>query len=142
MVRDAEPLIRRLLPSGIGFQIRLDPEPGRVELDPSQARQLVMNLVLNARDALEKSGTIELATSLQFRDGSWWSVLEVRDDGPGMDAATLDRIFDPFFTTKRTGTGLGLATIHVIVSRAGGRVDVRSQAGTGTCFALYLPAVG
>jgi polar amino acid transport system substrate-binding protein len=142
VVRGSEQLMRRVLPKGIQLDLRLDPEPGRVELDPAQARQLVMNLLLNARDALEKSGTIEVATSLQFRDGAWWSVLEVRDDGPGMDAATLDRIFDPFFTTKGTGTGLGLATVHVIVSRAGGHIDVRSGREEGTGFALWLPAVG
>ena len=141
-VRGSEQLIRRVLPNEIHFNLCLDPEPGRVTLDPGQARQLVMNLVLNARDALEKSGTIEVATSLQFREGAWWSVLEVRDDGPGMDAATLDRIFDPFFTTKGTNTGLGLATVHVVMSRAGGRIDVRSEPGAGTRFALWLPAAG
>jgi signal transduction histidine kinase len=108
--------------------------------EPQQLRQVFLNLVNNALQAVSQGGRIEIASGREGDD----VVVEVSDDGEGMDAATLDRIFDPFFTTKEVGegTGLGLAISWHIVSAHGGRIDVRSTPGNGSRFYVRLPIKG
>jgi signal transduction histidine kinase/CheY-like chemotaxis protein len=128
--------------SGVDVQVRLSgaPAPGTVLIDPGQLEQVVLNLVLNARDAMPGGGLLDLATTREGDDGDW-VVIEVTDTGGGMDATTEARCFEPFFTTKarRQGTGLGLAAVKGIVDQAGGSVEVESRLGQGTTFRVRLP---
>ncbi len=146
------PIFQRLIPEDIKLEICLDPKTVQVKVDPMQIEQLVMNLAVNARDAMEGGGTLTIETSSirlhtdpapgtrGLRPGHY-SVLKVRDTGTGMDQKTLARIFEPFFTTKPNGkgTGLGLATVRSIVKQHGGWIDVESHPGHGTVFTIYLP---
>lgn len=145
-------LLRRLLPASIALEFALDPEIALARVLASHLDQVVMNLVVNAMQAVAGEGSIELRTrsrtieerttvlSGDLAPGPY-VVLEVSDDGPGMDAAVLSRVFEPFYSTKdEAGTGLGLATIHAIVSEHGGAIDVRSREGEGALFAVFLPA--
>ncbi len=121
-------------------RLRLELEEGlpAVQGDAAQLRQVVLNLVTNASEAIgEAGGRVKLSTS--YDDGQ--VVVEVNDDGPGMDEATLARIFDPFFTTKFTGRGLGLAAVQGIVHGHGGEIDVDTAPGAGTSFRICLPVV-
>jgi two-component system cell cycle sensor histidine kinase/response regulator CckA len=147
---------RRLLERVIGEDVRLDliesDLPVRVIIDPVQVDQVLVNLVVNARDAMPNGGTVTLRTQCltlgaadcgfnpEARPGTF-CILEVSDDGIGMDTTTLEKIFEPFFTTKdkSKGTGLGLATTYGIVKQNGGFIDVLSHLGSGTTFRIYLP---
>jgi PAS domain S-box-containing protein len=150
VIRGAEPLLRRLLREDIGLATRLQPGLGRVAADPGQLEQVLLNLAVNARDAMPRGGELTIATSdvllgpefPRARPGRY-VLLAVRDTGVGMDAATQARAFEPFFTTKAVGqgTGLGLATVYGIVQQAGGHVEVASAVGHGTTFKVYLPRV-
>ncbi|MCH8538674.1 MAG: ATPase [Alkalimonas sp.] len=108
-----------------------------IECIPSQLNQVVMNLLVNACHAIETSGTITIRTRLKEQ----WVMLEVIDDGKGINPEHLDRIFEPFFTTKPVGkgTGLGLALSHSIVNTHQGRIEVESEPGKGSCFRVWLP---
>ncbi len=127
---------------GVDVHVRLSGEPaaGTVLIDPAQLEQVILNLVLNARDAMPRGGLLNLVTSSDGEDGDW-VLIEVADTGEGMDAATEARCFEPFFTTKarRQGTGLGLAAVKGIVDQAGGSVEVESIPGEGTTFRVRLP---
>lgn len=137
----------------IGENVRLKVAPAAVHawvfVDPGQMGQAIINLVVNARDAMPEGGTIRLGTRVAEtsgggNDGStpgWQVVLSVADSGHGMDEATCAKIFEPFFTTKKLGTGLGLATVHGIVEQSGGHITVASQEGRGTKFEIFLPLV-
>ncbi len=143
-----------LLGGRIDRRLKLAPGLWPVRIDPGQLEQLVINLVLNARDAMPGGGSIAIETAnatigaeprpAEARDlpEGRWVMLAVEDTGHGMDEATQARVFEPFFTTKPPGhgTGLGLATVHGIALQAGGRVGVRSAPGGGARFAVYLPA--
>jgi len=144
------PMLRRLLGEAIEFEVRLDPAIGAVEADPSQLDQVVMNLAVNARDAMLEGGRLTLTTShveaaFQTEIGHGlsrsWARLEISDSGVGIEPAVLDRIFEPFFTTKQKGrgTGLGLATVYGIVEQMAGRIRVESSVGNGARFIVDLP---
>jgi nitrogen-specific signal transduction histidine kinase len=143
-------MLRRVLPENVELSVAAH-APGTVFADAAQLEVVILNLAVNARDALPDGGHIAIRVfeveegSPDLGDGELSSgplaVLEVRDDGVGMDAATRARIFEPFFTTKPAGkgTGLGLATVYGIVSQSGGEVRVRSEPGHGSEFRVYLP---
>jgi CheY-like chemotaxis protein len=131
---------------------RPEQRPWRVRMDPSQVDQLLANLTVNARDAMNKTGKIIIETSNVICDELFqaahpeaapgeYVLLAVTDDGCGMDGETLANIFEPFFTTKEEGmgTGLGLSTVYGIVRQNGGFIDVYSEPGQGTTFRIYLP---
>ena len=147
-------LLARLLGEQIELITTLDSGLGRVRADRGQLEQVIMNLAINARDAMPQGGTLTISTANvelhRPRSGSHstiqpgaYAVLTVRDTGHGMDADTLSHIFEPFFTTKAEdkGTGLGLATTLSVVAQSGGSIDVRSVPGQGATFSIYLPQV-
>jgi signal transduction histidine kinase len=156
IVASTNNLLRRLIGERIELVSVLDPEAGRVLIDPAQLRQILMNLVLNARDSMPLGGTITLSTHLaeyppennilnNNDNGKRCNpkrtvALRVKDDGVGMDAQTRSRLFEPFFTTKKPGmgTGLGLATVRRIVSESGGTIEVQSEPGHGTCVGVFF----
>jgi two-component system cell cycle sensor histidine kinase/response regulator CckA len=154
LIREFEPLLRRALGEDVTLRCVLAPDAGLVEIDPSQFTQVLMNLAVNARDAMPDGGALTLETTnaevtdgdpraaLGLQPGSWFE-LSVSDVGVGMDEATLERIFEPFFTTKAPGqgTGLGLATVYGIVQQSGGEIFVNSEPGEGATFELYFPIV-
>ncbi len=143
------PMLRRLLGEDIEFEVTLDQRLGFVETDPSQLDQVVMNLVVNARDAMPSGGELKLNTGLlppdpvgvAGRPGPSWARIEIVDSGFGMAPEVIDRIFEPFFTTKNLGqgTGLGLATVYGIVEAMGGHIHVQSTVGVGSRFQVDLP---
>ncbi|HEY4180163.1 MAG TPA: PAS domain S-box protein [Kofleriaceae bacterium] len=139
VVEDTRKMLRRLMGADIAIRVSLDPEVGNVRFDSSQLVQVLMNLAVNARDAMENGGTLRLESR---KDGSS-AVLVVGDTGSGMTPAVLARVFEPFFTTKDVGrgTGLGLAVVHGIVEQAGGSIAVESEPDVGTTFTITLPTV-
>jgi len=148
-VVDANELVARtvdLLRRVIGDRVRLALAPGSrlppILVDPALIEQALINLVINARDAMPHGGTVTLTTrAVAGPGGSPWVELEVGDDGPGMDAELKSRIFEPFFTTKgERGTGLGLPTVLATVEQHGGNIEVESERGQGARFRVRLPA--
>ena len=141
-VRNLLSMLRRLIDEDVHFETTLDPDAGAVEIDPAQLEQVILNLTLNARDAMPKGGRLRISTGSAHSDGGAPLVrLSVEDDGVGMDEATRPHIFEPFFTTKEVGkgTGLGLATVYGIVEQAGGRIVVHSEPQRGARFDVLLP---
>lgn len=145
-------LLEKVIGSNIEIKATLAQDLAVVRADPTQVEQVVMNLCINARDAMPKGGTLIIETSNADIDDQFcafqplvrpgcYAVLCVSDSGTGMDATTLDRIFEPFFTTKELGkgSGLGLATVYGIVRQHGGFVQVYSEVGMGSTFRVYLP---
>jgi len=143
VVREADGLLRRVLGEDIDLKTDLDYRLPRILADPGQVEQIILNLAVNARDAMPRGGELRLATACVEASGDYEpaALLEIRDTGHGMDEATRERIFEPFFTTKEVGkgTGLGLATVHGIVEQSGGRIEVESEVGRGTVFRIYFP---
>ncbi len=154
VVGNLEKMLRRLIGEDIELIARMDASLGQVKADPGQLEQVLMNLVVNARDAMPQGGklTIEtanvepaeaLARQLAPAQPGPYVKLVVRDTGCGMDAQTQAHIFEPFFTTKEEGkgTGLGLSTVYGIVKQSGGGIHLQSAPGRGTAFTIYLPRI-
>jgi PAS domain S-box-containing protein len=141
VVRRMASMLRRLIGEDIVLALQLSPTPARVVADQGQLEQLLLNLVVNARDAMPRGGQLTVETSGVDADDGRWVRLSVIDNGVGMDEATRARIFEPFFTTKESGKGigLGLATVHGIVEQSGGRIMVESAPGQGTTFHVHFP---
>jgi PAS domain S-box-containing protein len=137
VVRDSDRMLRRVIGEEIDLVCVLDPSLRPVEADPGQLHQVIVNLAINARDAMPLGGTLTIETS---NDGSE-VCLTVSDTGHGMDHRTLEHVFEPFFTTKGVGkgTGLGLATVYGIVRQSAGRIHVESEPGRGSTFTVRLP---
>jgi PAS domain S-box-containing protein len=160
IVRDTSRMLMRLLGEDIQLEVRLGPVSPNVTVDPTQMQQLILNLAINARDAMPRGGKLVLETSLVRSDehsptlianpfldlnrsipAGNYALLKISDTGSGMEKETLDRIFEPFFTTKPPGqgTGLGLSTVFGFVNQSGGYISVDSRVGIGTTFYIYLP---
>jgi len=154
IVAGTEKMLKRVIGEDIALESELAAEPATVLCDPGQLEQIVMNLVVNARDAMPQGGRVRIVTTnatldepvvrdLPFSRPGRYVVLTVSDTGIGMDAATQEHIFEPFFTTKEQGkgTGLGLATVYAVAKQAGGFVGVESAPGEGASFTVFLPAI-
>jgi len=154
VIGDMERLLRRVISEDISLVTQFEAGIGAVRADRGQIEQVVMNLVVNARDAMPTGGVLAITTRVVHLDAAYARrhagvnpgrhvVFSVRDTGTGMDAQTQQRIFEPFFTTKAKGkgTGLGLSTVYGIVRQSGGHIEVRSAPGRGTAFDIILPQV-
>ena len=153
IVSGMEKLLRQILPDRIRLHLALDDDNLQVMADVGGMEQVLMNLVINARDAISAEGSLTISTRTARKNDQAcfsgygrierYSIIEVKDSGAGMDEATRARIFEPFFTTKEVGkgTGLGLAMVYGIVKQHQGFIDVFSEPGSGTVFTIYLPLV-
>ncbi|WP_394560557.1 nitrogen regulation protein NR(II) [Aquipseudomonas alcaligenes] len=147
-LRIASALFAQALPEGIDLALEIDGTLQPIIVDPNQLEMALLNLVFNARDAMECRGRIRLQARNQRLNGSWgdlsgdFVLLSVIDDGPGISPELQARIFEPFFTTKKfgKGTGLGLSQVYGFARDAGGSIRVDSEPGKGTCMTIYLPA--
>jgi nitrogen-specific signal transduction histidine kinase/CheY-like chemotaxis protein len=152
LVLGMETLLRRTISEDIQLETRLATDLWLTKIDPGQMEQILMNLAVNARDAMPHGGTLFIDTSNVATDEYFarktgapagdYVKITVADNGPGMTSDVIEHIFEPFFTTKAEGegTGLGLATVYAIVQRAGGTIGVTSEPGVGTRFDIHLPA--
>lgn len=149
LIREGEPLLRRAVGEAIEFRLKLRRGGARVSVDPAQFEAALLNLIVNARDALGDTGKVTVETmncavkadEVRELDAGDYVCVTVTDDGTGMDEATQGRVFEPFFTTKAVGkgTGLGLSQVYGFARQSGGGVHIRSAPGEGTTIAIYLP---
>jgi PAS domain S-box-containing protein len=144
-------MLHRLIGEQIDLRLQLAEDAGMIRVESGKAEQVILNLAVNARDALPAGGRLSIATrredvspdqatALRLRPGRY-AVLSVTDTGVGMDAKVREHVFEPFFTTKEQGTGLGLSTVFGIVKQAGGAIHLWSEKGVGTSFDVYFPRV-
>jgi two-component system cell cycle sensor histidine kinase/response regulator CckA len=155
IIERTQAMLERIIGDDIEFKVLIEDSVGSIKADPGQIEQVLLNLAVNARDAMPKGGRLTVRASNVELDGSdkkkhdpvvpgQYVMLSIEDTGCGMDLKTQARIFDPFFTTKAVGkgTGLGLATVYGIVKQTGGYIWVYSEVGQGTVFNVYLPRMG
>jgi two-component system, cell cycle sensor histidine kinase and response regulator CckA len=141
LVQEMDRMLRRVLGEEIELLVRLAPELKTVRADPGQIEQVILNMVVNARDAMPSGGQLLIETRNTGQPGRECVTISISDTGVGMDSQVLSRVFEPFFTTKEHGTGLGLATSYGIIKENGGDLRVESTPAKGTCFRIELPAV-
>ncbi|CAN5622565.1 hypothetical protein BH10ACI3_BH10ACI3_09710 [soil metagenome] len=154
VITEIDKMLRRIMRENIDLHLVLDPKLGNIRADPGQIEQVIVNLAVNARDAMPNGGTLTIETENILLDDEYSDVhltsaagqfirIAVSDTGLGMDESVKQRIFEPFFTTKEVGkgTGLGLSTVFGIVKQSGGNIRVYSEVGHGTTFKIYLPRV-
>jgi len=152
LIRETDKMLRRLIREDIELVLEMDPRLGRVRMDPGQMTQVIINLVVNARDAMPQGGRLAIRTKcfiLTQESVRWdgrlpageYGLLEIADTGCGMDEETVKHIFEPFYTTKEAGkgTGLGLSTVYGIIGQNGGYIEMMSEVGKGTTARVYLP---
>jgi len=145
VLEEAGPVLKRVLPEEVSLDLAVEGPLALVEAEPTELHRVVLNLVVNAAEAMPHGGVITVRARTLESSGprppsGRWVELSVADPGVGMSAEVRARIFEPFFTTRRNGTGLGLATVHAAVQRFGGHVDVESGPRRGTTFRVWLPA--
>jgi signal transduction histidine kinase/CheY-like chemotaxis protein len=148
LVLGLEGMLSRIIGDDIELRVKLDGEAGFTRVDPALLEQVIVNLVVNARDAMPRGGTVVIATGSirphrEQDTGQHWVELTVSDTGTGIDPAIRDRIFEPYFTTKEMekGTGLGLATVYGITEQSGGAIEVESEPGEGTTFRVRFAQI-
>jgi PAS domain S-box-containing protein len=143
LVANMEEMLHRLLGENVELSTILSPVPGRVKVDPGQIEQVIVNLAVNARDAMPEGGKVTIEVSNVEMDEKPNVTLAVRDTGNGMDSETQSHLFEPFYSTKARGkgTGLGLSIVYGIIKQAGGSITVKTQLGQGAVFEISLPRI-